>query len=311
MATEPEDVVEAELDAIEPGPPDTRAAKAPRPKFRPVDIVWYVVLTLLSIVILFPIYMTFVRAISNPSTVLFRKTAPLYPVDPKWNAFSQAFTEGELGRPMWISALVTVLIVAGQTITSILGAYAFAFLQFPFKRLLFGITVATLLLPIEVTLITNVRTFQDLGWVGVDQNFSGAIGAMTVPFLATAFGIFLIRQGFLGVPKELRDAALLDGYGNLGFLWKVAVPITRPIIASFILISFLTAYNQYVWPRQVVTRSSYQTIQLALRAVAGQRLDQLNLPFAAAIIAAIPVLILLIAFQRQLIRGLTAGAVKG
>jgi sn-glycerol 3-phosphate transport system permease protein len=314
MATERDhapDAVETVLLAVEPPPAEGPPKKAPRPKFRPVDVVWYLLLTALSVIILFPIYMTFVRAISNPSVVLFRETAPLTPVDPQWNAFSQAFTEGELGRPMWISALVTVLIVVGQTVTSILAAYAFAFLQFPLKRLLFGITVATLLLPIEVTLITNVRTFQDFGWVGVDQNFGGAIGAMTIPFLATAFGIFLIRQGFLGIPKELRDAALLDGYGNLGFLWKIAVPITRPIIASFVLISFLTAYNQYVWPRQVVTRSSFQTIQLALRAVAGQRLDQLNLPFAAAIIAAIPVLILLIAFQRQLIRGLTAGAVKG
>jgi len=89
------------------------------------------------------------------------------------------------------------------------------------------------------------------------------------------------------------------------------VPVTRPIIASFLLISFLSTYNQYVWPRQAVQNERYSTIQLTLRAVAGQRLDQLNLPFAAAIIASIPVLILLIAFQRQLIRGLTAGAVKG
>ncbi len=308
MATEPIDLA---VITAEPDPDERPAPRSSGPHFRPVDVAWYLLLTVLSVVILFPIYMTFVRAISNPSTVLFHKTAPLRPIDPQWGAFSEAFTEGDLGRPLWISGLVTILIVLGQTVTSILAAYAFAFLKFPFKRLLFALTVATLLLPIEVTLITNVRTFQSFGWVAVDQDFGGAIGALTVPFLATAFGIFLIRQGFLGIPRDLRDAALLDGYGNLGFMWRVAVPVTRPIIASFVLISFLTAYNQYVWPRQVVTRSSYQTIQLALSAVAGQRLDQLNLPFAAAIIAAIPVLILLIVFQRQLIRGLTAGAVKG
>jgi sn-glycerol 3-phosphate transport system permease protein len=274
-------------------------------------VVWYLLLTALSIVVLFPVYMTFVRAISNPTSALFRDTAPLTPVDVQWGAFREAFTAGNLGRPLLISGLVTVLIVAGQTLTSILAAYAFAFLEFPFKRLLFGLTVATLLLPIEVTLITNVRTFQDFDWVGVDQDFGGAVGAMTVPFLATAFGIFLIRQGFMGVPRDLRDAALLDGFGNFGFLWRVAVPVTRPIIASFVLISFLAAYNQYVWPRQVVTRSSFQTIQLALSTFTSDRLDQLNLPFAAALIAAVPVLFLLIGFQRQLIRGLTAGAVKG
>jgi sn-glycerol 3-phosphate transport system permease protein len=316
MATEGNVDADDEIDTSPPslGDPPTRPARRRRHgdrRFRPVDLVWYLLLTLLSVIVLFPVWVTFVRAVSNPSVALFKKTAPLWPVDPQWNAFSRAFTEGHLGRPLLISALVTIIIVAAQLVTSVLAAYAFAFLEFPFKRLLFALTIATLLLPIEVTLITNVKTMQSWNWITVNQNFGGAVGAMTVPFLASALGIFLIRQGFLGIPGDLRDAALLDGYGNMGFLWRVAVPVTRPIIASFVLISFLSAYDQYVWPRQAVTRSSYQTVQLSLRSVAGQRLDQFNLPFAAALIASIPVVILLIAFQRQLIRGLTAGAVKG
>jgi len=279
--------------------------------FRPADIGWYLILTLLSVVVLFPVYITFVRAISDSSAALLRGKASLTPIQPHWGAFWQAFNEGHLGRPLLTSLITTVLIVVGQTATSILAAYAFAFLNFPFKRVLFGITVATLLLPIEVTLITNVRIFQGFGWISIDQTWGQAMGALVLPFMASGLGIFLIRQGFLGIPKDLRDAARLDGYGDLGFLRKVAVPVTRPIIGSFVLISFLSAYNQYVWPRQVVTRGENQTIQIALKAIAGQRLDQLNLPFAAAIIAAVPVLILLIVFQRQLIRGLTAGAVKG
>jgi sn-glycerol 3-phosphate transport system permease protein len=280
-------------------------------RLRPADLGWYVLLTALSVIVLFPVYMTVVRALSNPSLAIFRTRPSLTPIDPQWGAFAQAFREGGLGRPLLVSLVVTVLIVAAQTVTSISAAYAFSFLDFPFRRVAFAVTVGTLLLPIEVTLITNVRTFQDLGWVGIDQTLPQAMGAMVLPFTATAFGIFLIRQGFLGVPRDLQDAALLDGYGHLGFLWKVAVPVTRPIIGSFVLISFLGAYNQYVWPRQVVTRGDNQTIQLTLREVAGQRLDQLNLPFAAAIVAAVPVLVLLILFQRQLVRGLTAGAVKG
>jgi sn-glycerol 3-phosphate transport system permease protein len=279
--------------------------------FRPADIGWYVLLSALSLIILFPIWMTFVRAISNPAKALFQEEPSLVPVDPQWGAFRQAWTEGDLGRPMLISLLVTVVIVVIQTLTAIAAAYAFAFLEFPFKRTIFAITVATLLLPIEVTLITNVRFFQNLGWVSTDQGLWEAVGSMTFPFAATAFGIFLIRQGFLGIPSELKDAAALDGYGMFGFMWKVAVPVTRALVASFVLISFLGAWNQYVWPRQVVTRADHNTIQLALRALSGQRIDQINLPFAAALIAAVPMLILLILFQRQLIRGLTAGAVKG
>ena len=289
----------------------TEPAGRSRAGFTPRQLGWYLVLTALSVVVLFPIYMTLVRALSNPTSILFRSRAPLWIVEPQWDAFAVAFREGNLGRPLLISLFVTVVIIVAQTTTSVLAAYAFAFLEFPLKRLLFAITVATLLLPIEVTLITNVRTFQSFGWVGVNQSFGGAMGALTLPFVATAFGIFLIRQGFMGIPRDLRDAALLDGYGNMGFLWHVAVPVTRPIIASFVLISSLTAYGQYVWPRNVTTRNAYSTIQLALRSVTQQRLDQLNIPFAAAIVAAIPVVILLIIFQRQLVRGLTAGAVKG
>ncbi len=276
-----------------------------------VRIGWYALLILLALIVLFPVWMTFVRALSNPSVSFTQKSPKLYPVSPEWDAFTRAFTSSNLGRPLIYSLVTTLVIVAAQTITSVLAAYAFAFLRFPFKRLLFAVTIATLLLPIEVTVITNVKTMQNLGWAGIDQSPVQAIGAMVLPFLATALGIFLIRQGFMWIPKDLRDAASLDGYGHLRFLWRVAIPVTRPAIGSFVLISFLTAYNQYVWPRQIVTQSKNQTVQLALRSVAGQDVSNLNLPFAAALIAAVPVLILLIAFQRQLVRGLTAGAVKG
>jgi sn-glycerol 3-phosphate transport system permease protein len=272
---------------------------------------WYVLLTALSLFILFPLYMTIVRALSNPSEALIRGGAHLTPVDPQWDAFATAFSEGNLGRPLLWSLAVTVVIVGAQLLTSVCAAYAFAFLEFPLKRVLFALVVATLLLPIEVTLITNVETFQGWGWIQPDQTAGQAFGALTLPFLSTAIGIFLIRQGFMGVPRDLRDAAALDGYGHLRFLRRVAVPVSRPIIASFVLISFLGTYNQYVWPRSAIRTQKYDTIQLTLRAVTGQRLDQLNIPFAAAIVASIPVLILLIVFQRQLIRGLTAGAVKG
>jgi len=272
---------------------------------------WYVLLSALSLVVLFPLYMTIVRAISNPSKALLTGGAHLTPIDAEWDSFTRAFNEGNLGRPLLWSLAVTLVIVGGQLLTSLFAAYAFAFLDFPFKRVLFGVVVATLLLPIEVTLVTNVETFQDWGWIQPNQNGGQAFGALTLPFLATAIGIFLIRQGFLSVPRDLRDAAALDGYGHLRFLWRVAIPVSRPIIASFVLISFLGAYNQYVWPSASVRTQMYNTIQLTLRAVTGQRLDQLNIPFAAAIVASIPVLVLLIAFQRHLVRGLTAGAVKG
>lgn len=267
------------------------------------SVVWYVVLTALSIVVLFPVYMTLVRALSNPAAYV-REGQPLLPVSLEWNVWSRAWTGGELDQKLIVSIVVTTIIVVGQLVTSTLAAYAFAFLQFPLKRLAFVIFMATLMLPIEVTLIPNAQTIRELGWLNSYQG-------LAVPFLATAFGTFLIRQGFMGVPRDLRDAAQLDGYGHLAFLWRIAIPVTRPVIASFAVISFLSAWNQYTWPRTVVTEGRWETIQIGLKALSSATVDQNNVALAAAIIASLPVLALLIFLQRHLIRGLTAGAVKG
>ena len=272
---------------------------------------WYVLLTALALVILFPIYMTFIRAISGGAASLFQKKPSLTPVDTDWGSFVDAFREGDLGVPILQSLLVTVIIVIAQTFTSTIAAYAFAFLQFPFKKVLFGLIMATLLLPIEVTLIANIQTMYDVDLINVsDPTYLRTLGALTIPFLATALGVFLIRQGFLGIPHDLLDAARLDGYSDLKFLWRIAVPVTRPIVGSFIVISFLGAYNQYVWPRFAVKSDKFETIQIALRGFLTDNPNQLNWGFAAALMAAVPVLVLLLVFQRQLVRGLTAGAVK-
>jgi sn-glycerol 3-phosphate transport system permease protein len=264
---------------------------------------WYVVLTMLSIIVLFPVWMTLVRALSAPLAYL-NAGQPPYPVDTEWDIWSRAFTRGDLGRHLLISASVTVVITAAQLATSIMAAYAFAFLRFPGRRIIFALFVATLMLPIEVTLIPNLETITTLGWKNTLQG-------LTVPFLATAIGTFLIRQGFMGIPRDLRDAARLDGFGDLRFLWRVAIPVTRPVIASFAVISFLAAWNQYLWPRAITTENEASTVQIVLRQVAATNIGETNIGFAAAIIAAVPILVLLIVFQRQLIRGLTAGAVKG
>ncbi len=264
---------------------------------------WYTTLVALSVVILFPIYMLVLRAISSPIAFI-NAGQPLRLVDPEWDIFSRAWNDAGLARAMLISVVVTAVIMVGQFLTSVMAAYAFAFLEFPFKRLMFAVVIGTLLLPIEVTLIANVRTIRDLGWLNSVQGLS-------VPFLATALGIFLIRQGFMAVPRELRDAATLDGFGHLGFMFRVAVPLAKPVIGSFLVISFLSAWNQYVWPRNATDEGAWQTVQIALRTLTTTRVDELNLAFAGAIIAALPLVLLLIFFQRQMVSGLTAGAVKG
>jgi sn-glycerol 3-phosphate transport system permease protein len=265
--------------------------------------LWYVVLTVLSVVVLFPVYMALVRALSTPVAYI-KAGQPLRPVDIQWDVFRRAWDQGDLGAKFVVSGVVTVIIVAAQLTTALLAAYAFTFLVFPFKRLLFALFMATLMLPIEVTLIPNVDTIRHLHWL---NSYPGLVG----PFLATAFGTFLIRQGFMGIPGDLRDASQLDGFGHLAFLRRVAIPVTRPVIASFAVIAFLGAWNQYTWPRAVVTQSNWETVQIGLKSLSASKVEENNIGLAAAILAALPILLLLIFLQRQLIRGLTAGAVKG
>jgi sn-glycerol 3-phosphate transport system permease protein len=280
------------------------APQAPgRARVTLVNAVWYVLMTIVSFVVLFPVWMTIVRALSAPIPYL-QEGLPPRPVQPQWGIFGDAWTEGELGRSFLVALGMTLIITAAQLVTSVLAAYSFAFLRYPGKRVLFALTVATLLLPIEVTLVVNARTIRSFDWLN-------SLQGLTAPFLATAFGIFLIRQAFLGIPGDLADAATLDGYSHWRFMWRVAVPVCRPTVASFALVALLSAWGQYTWPRLAVTESQWEPLQLRLAQLAVQNIDRSNIGFAGALIAAVPVVILLIVFQRQLIRGLTAGAVKG
>lgn len=264
---------------------------------------WYVVLSLLSLIVLFPVYIALVRALSRPQAY-FNAGSPLHPVSVDWGVFGRAWDTGGLARPMLLSLFVTLIITSVQLVTATMAAYAFVFLDFPFKRVVFAMFMSTLLLPIEVTLIANNETIRQLGWA---NSYPGLV----VPFLATAFGTFLIRQGFLGIPHEIRDATRLDGYGHLTFLTRFAVPLTRPVIASFTVISFLGAWNQYLWPRTVVDKEAWSTLQIAVRNLASDNPQTANIGPAGALLAALPIVVLLALFQRHIIRGLTAGAVKG
>ncbi len=263
----------------------------------------YVLLVVLSAMVLFPIYMTIVRALSTPVSYT-NANSPLHPVDIQWGVFWTAFTSKGLQRALLLSTAMTIIITVAQVVTSLLAAYAFAFLKFPFKRTMFAVFMATLMLPIEVTLIPNIQTVASYGWLNTIQG-------LTAPFMATALGTFLIRQGFAGVPPDLRDAARLDGYGHIRFITRVAVPLARPVIAAFTVLSFLAAWNQYLWPQAVATSDQWQTAQVTLSNLPTSDPAHYNVGVAGAIVVALPVLLVLLAFQRHIVRGLTAGAVKG
>ncbi|HEY8544905.1 MAG TPA: carbohydrate ABC transporter permease [Acidimicrobiales bacterium] len=263
----------------------------------------YLVLTVLAFIVLFPVYVTVVGSLLLPEQLTSRPPT-LFPNDPQWGSYSEAWTDGHFGTYLWNSAVVTAMITLGQLVTSILAGYAFAMLEFPFKRTIFVVFLATMMVPFEVTIITNLQTVTDLHWY---DTYAG----LAVPFLATGFGAFLLRQAFLQIPADLRDAATIDGYGHLKFLVRVAVPLARPSIAALAVFSFLGAWNQYLWPLLVTEDDRLRTVQIGLRQLRSTQLDEINVTLAGTVLAALPLVVLLILFQKQLIRGLTTGAVKG
>ena len=263
----------------------------------------YVALTVGAVVVLAPIYFTIVNSLLPPSQ-LAHQPPPLFPSSPQWHDYSLAWTSGHLARYMATSAVMTVSIVLGQLVTSTFAAYAFAFLRFPFKRTLFLLCLATLMIPFEVTFITNLDTLSSLGWFNTYEG-------LAVPFLATGFGIFLLRQAFLQIPKDLLEAARLDGYGHWRFLVRVAVPLARPSLAALGVFSFLAAWNQYLWPLLATGGTTpLNTVQIGLKQLVGTTPNQIPVALAGAVIAFVPLIILLLIFQKQLVRSLTAGAVK-
>jgi len=251
--------------------------------------------------VLFPVYATVVAAFKPASSVLRN---PLVPDAFTLDVLRDAWSEGRLGRFILNSVVVAVIVTVCQVATSVMSGYAFALLDFPGRQALFVVFLMTLLVPLEATLVVNRRTIDSLGWLNSYQG-------LAAPFLATAFGTFLLRQVFLSFPQELRDAARIDGAGHTRFLWNVALPVIRPTVGALALFGFLSSWNQYLWPNLITTESDMNTVQSGLRLLRYSTLDKPNLLMAGTVIAAVPIVAALLVFQRQLVRGLTAGAVKG
>jgi sn-glycerol 3-phosphate transport system permease protein len=263
----------------------------------------YALLVVVAVIVFVPIWATLMQALKHGPDALDHPRS-LLPVDLTLDTMRKAWRLGDLGRLMVNSLIMSVLVTVGVVVTSLLAAYAFAFLRFPGRRILFALFLATLLVPFEVTVVVNQRTVANLGWT---NSFAGLV----IPLIATGLGMFLVRQVFLTIPNELREASALDGLGHLRFLWEVAAPLSRPTLGALALLTFLGTWNQYLWPQAIINDPAHRTIQIGLNNLKSTDLDNLNLVSGGLVIASLPIFVMLVLFQRQLVRGLTAGAVKG
>ncbi len=261
----------------------------------------YVVLGGLAMIMLAPVYLNAVNAVL-PIKYRFAYPPPLIPHEPQLDGFRIAITQGSVLRYMVNSFVVSSLITVGQVVTSCLAAYAFTFLRFPGRKTLFWVIVASAVVPFEAVILGNYRTIVWLHWLD-------SYPALTVPFLASGAGVFLLTRAFRLVPRELIGAAQIDGCGHTAVLRNVVMPVARPTIAALAVLSFLGAWSQYLWPKLVINETSRRTVQMGIAQLSNGELNSFSVLSAGAILLSLPLLIILIMFQRQLVRGLTAGLV--
>ncbi len=217
-----------------------------------------------------------------------------------------AWTSKPFGRFFLNSIIQTGVIVFFQVIFSIMAAYAFSILQFPGRDVLFYVIVASLMVPFQLTFIPNFILISEWGWA---NTYMG----LTVPFLASAFGVFLLRQFFLTIPRDLHDSARIDGASNWRFLWQILVPLSKGGISAFAIFSFLSAWSQYLWPLVITNEESMRTIQIGIRFFLfdQERGADWGAIMAAAVIALLPTLLIFLVAQRQLVKGIAMTGLKG
>lgn len=217
-----------------------------------------------------------------------------------------AWTSTPFGRFFLNSVVQTGIIVVANILFSILAAYAFSFLHFPGRDILFYLVVGSLMIPFQLTFIPNFVLVTEWGWANTFQG-------LTAPFLASAFGVFMLRQFFLSVPKDLHDSARIDGASNWRFLWQILVPISKGSISAFGIFSFLGAWSQYLWPLIITSEENWRTIQIGLRFFLfdQERGADWGAIMASAVIALIPTLLVFLIAQRQLVKGIAMTGLKG
>lgn len=221
-----------------------------------------------------------------------------------WENFVEAWKAAPFGRYLLNSTLISVATTASVLLTSALAAFAFARLSFPGKHVLFILTLGTLMIPGDVLLIPNFITIKQFGWVNSYQ-------ALIVPFTASAFGIFLLRQAFLRTPVEFEEAAKIDGASTAQFLFRILLPVNAPAVSALGVLTFLASWNALVWPLVATNRDSYRTVQVGLASFSNLEGSNIPVVMAATVIVVLPVLIIYALAQKWFIESAAASGVKG
>ena len=217
--------------------------------------------------------------------------------------YARALEADDFTRFYFNSTIMTGAIVAGQVLLSSMAGYAFARLRFPGKGILLAIVLATMMVPVYVTLVPSYLIVRWFGWIDTYQ-------ALIVPRLVSAFGIFLMRQFYLSMSPAYEEAALIDGASRFRVWWSVALPMSAPALATLGIFAFLFAWNDFLWPLVVINDPDMRTVQLGLAMFSGRYGTQWTLLAAGSLVATLPALLAFLAGQKWLVKGISTGDLK-
>lgn len=248
------------------------------------------------LVVLVPFMWMITTSLKSPGAV--HQAPYLVPVEFQWRNYVEAWRADDFFRFYVNTAVMAAAIVAGQVLFSSAAGYAFARLEFPGRTVLFWMVLATLMIPVYVTIIPSYLIVRWLGWLDT-------FPALIVPRLVSAFGIFLMRQYYLSIPRELEEAALVDGASRIRTWWSIALPMSMPALATLGIFSFLFAWNDFLWPLLVTTSPDMRTVQLGLATFSGRYGTRWTLLAAGSVMATVPAILAYLVGQRWLLRGIT------
>jgi len=245
----------------------------------------------------------------NPENKVFQNVRLSEPVE-TFGGHPENYTEvielNNMARALTNTALVTILVVVGQLVTSVVGGYAFARLRFPGRDTVFVFYLGTIMIPFVMLIVPLYQLMVLIGW-------TNRLAALIIPWIFSAYGTFLMRQHFITFPKEIEEAALLDGASRLQILWQILIPASVPALATQATFTFLYAWNSFFWPLVIINvgNEKNHVLTLALNVLRGRASDTPNLILAGAAIAIVPPLIVFILGQRFFVESVASSGVKG
>lgn len=278
---------------------------APRPvaRRRSGNIGAHAVLGTVAFVMTFPFLWQLVMSLSTNQQVM---SAPptFWPGELQWQNYAEVFTAIPFLSQLWVSIAITVLRVVGQVVLCSMAGYAFARMRFSAKGVILGIILSILMVPSQVYLIPQFQIIQNLGLLNT-------VWGIVIPGIFSAFGVFLMRQFFMGLPLELEEAARLDGANPFQIFSRIMLPLAAPGISALVIITTLWSWNDLLWPLVVTTYAERMPLSVGLATMQGFVTTDYPVMMAASVLAMAPVLILFIILQRRVMAGLAFSGSKG